>query len=417
MAAYKGIEYLRRKQRQRQERVKTRYKYYEMKMKRMDPASIIPTEMREAYNSVLGWCTKAVDCLADRLHFLGIEEDGDILMMNDVFRVNNPDILFDNAILSALIGSCSFMYIIPQGPEQNPRIQVIDGRNATGQIDQTTGLLTEGYAVLERDDDNETVLIDAYFTAGKIEIWEKGAKNPKIVRNKAKYPLLVPVIHRPDAARPFGHSRITRACMNLQDKARHTMTRADVAAEFGTIPQKYVIGLDEDAERFENWKQTASTMMDFRTGETGEKVSVGQFAQISMEPHLNQLKMYVSAFSGETGMTMDDLGFPSENPASSEAIKAAHETLRLAARKAQRNFNTGFLNAGYLAACVRDGEQYDREVLADARAKWAPIFEPDLTAISLIGDGIQKLVQAAPGYIGWDNLQGLTGIEKSRDPF
>ncbi|MBO6309866.1 MAG: phage portal protein [Oribacterium sp.] len=338
-------------------------------------------------------------------------------MMNDVFRVNNPDILFDNAILSALIGSCSFMYIIPQGPEQNPRIQVIDGRNATGQIDQTTGLLTEGYAVLERDDDNETVLIDAYFTAGKIEIWEKGAKNPKIVRNKAKYPLLVPVIHRPDAARPFGHSRITRACMNLQDKARHTMTRADVAAEFGTIPQKYVIGLDEDAERFENWKQTASTMMDFRTGENGEKVSVGQFAQISMEPHLNQLKMYVSAFSGETGMTMDDLGFPSENPASSEAIKAAHETLRLAARKAQRNFGTGFLNAGYLAACVRDGEKYDREVLAEARCRWAPIFEPDLTAISLIGDGIQKLTQAAPGYIGWDNLQGLTGIERSRDPF
>jgi hypothetical protein len=56
-------------------------------------------------------------------------------------------------------------------------------------------------------------------------------------------------------------------------------------------------------------------------------------------------------------------------------------------------------------------------VLAEARCRWAPIFEPDLTAISLIGDGIQKLVQAAPGYIGWDNLQGLTGIEKSRDPF
>lgn len=416
MAAYKGIEYLRRKQLQRQERVKTRYKYYEQKMKRMDPSSIIPDELREAYNTVMGWCTKAVDCLADRLHFLGVEEDGDILMMNDIFRVNNPDILFDNAILSALIGSCSFLYIIPQGPEQTPRIQVIDGRNATGQIDQTTGLLTEGYAVLERDDD-EKVLIEAYYTAGRIEIWEKGAKNPQIIKNAADYPLLVPVIHRPDAARPFGHSRITRACMNLQDKARHTTTRSDVAAEFGTTPQRYVVGLDEDAEHFENWKQTVTTMLDFRTGENGDKVNIGQFAQISMEPHLSQLKMYVSLFAGETGMTMDDLGFPSENPSSSEAIKAAHETLRLAARKAQRNFNTGFLNAGYLAACVRDDDKYDREVLAEARCRWAPIFEPDLTAISLIGDGIQKLTQAAPGYIGWDNLQGLTGIEKSRDPF
>lgn len=416
MAAYKGIEYLRRKQQQRQERVKTRYKYYEMKMKRMDPSPIIPEEMKEAYNTVLGWCTKAVDCLADRLHFLGVEEDGDILMINEVFRVNNPDILFDNAILSALIGSCSFMYIIPQGIEQNPRIQVVDGRNATGQIDQTTGLLTEGYAVLERDDD-EKVLTEAYFTAGRIEIWEKGAKNPQILKNAAEYPLLVPVIHRPDAARPFGHSRISRACMNLQDKARHTMTRADVSAEFYSFPQRYVLGLDEDAEHFEHWQQTIKTMLDFRSGMNNEKVTVGQFSQQSMDPHINQLKMYASAFAGETGMTMDDMGFPSENPSSSEAIKAAHETLRLAARKAQRNFSTGFLNAGYLAACVRDGEQYDREVLADARAKWAPIFEPDLTAISLIGDGIQKLTQAAPGYIGWDNLQGLTGIERSRDPF
>lgn len=416
MAAYKGIEYLRRKQEQKQERVKTRYKYYEMKMKRQDPATIIPAELRDAYNTVLGWCTKAVDCLADRLHFLGFEEDGDILMMDDIFRVNNPDILFDNAILSALIGSCSFLYIIPQGPERTPRIQVIDGRNATGQIDQTTGLLTEGYAVLDRGD-NDEVLMEAYFTAGRIEIREKGKENPQIINNAAGYPLLVPVIHRPDAARPFGHSRITRACMNIQDKARHTMTRADVAAEFGTTPQRYVVGLDEDAEHFENWKQTVTTMLDFRSGESGDKVNIGQFAQISMEPHLSQLKMYVSAFAGETGMTMDDIGFPSENPASSEAIKAAHETLRLAARKAQRNFGTAFMNAGFLAACVRDGEQYDREVLADVKCRWAPIFEPDLTAISLIGDGIQKLTQAAPGYIGWDNLQGLTGIEKSKDPF
>lgn len=417
MAAYKGIEYLRRKQRQRQERVKTRYKYYEMKMKRMDPSPIIPTEMKVAYNSVLGWCTRAVDCLADRLHFLGIEEDGDILMMDDIFRVNNPDILFDNAILSALIGSCSFLYIIPQGPEETPRIQVLDGRNATGEIDQTTGLLTEGYAVLERDDDNETVLIEAYFTAGRIEIREKGVKTPKIIKNAANYPLLVPVIHRPDAARPFGHSRITRACMDLQDKARHTMTRADVSAEFYSFPQRYVLGLDEDAEHFDNWKQTVKTMLDFRAGENGDKVTVGQFAQQSMDPHINQLKLYASAFAGETGMTLDDMGFPSENPSSSEAIKAAHENLRLASRKAQRNFGTGFMNAGFLAACVRDNETYDREVLAEARCKWAPIFEPDLTAISLIGDGIQKLAQAAPGYIGWDNLQELTGIEKSRDPF
>ncbi len=40
---------------------------------------------------------------------------------------------------------------------------VIDGGNATGIIDQTTGLLEEGYAVLDRNDYGQP-LIEAYFT-------------------------------------------------------------------------------------------------------------------------------------------------------------------------------------------------------------------------------------------------------------
>ena len=48
-----------------------------------------------------------------------------------------------------------------------PHIQVIDGANATGIIDPTTGLLTEGYAVLDRDADTDNVLMDAYLTTGQ----------------------------------------------------------------------------------------------------------------------------------------------------------------------------------------------------------------------------------------------------------
>lgn len=59
-------------------------------------------------------------------------------------------------------------------------------------------------------------------------------------------------------------------------------------------------------------------------------------------------------------MTLGDLGFPSENPSSNEAIKSQHENLRLAARKAQKTFTSGFINAGYLAACLRDGYPYER---------------------------------------------------------
>ena len=81
------------------------------------------------------------------------------------------------------------------------------------------------------------------------------------------------------------------------------------------------------------------------------------------------------------------------------------------ARKAQRDFSVGFLNAGYLAACVRDDFPYLRRQLYLTRPKWEPIFEPDAAMLSSIGDGAIKLNQAVPGYFGKKNLRDLTGVE------
>ena len=129
-----------------------------------------------------------------------------------------------------------------------------------------------------------------------------------------------------------------------------------------------------------------------------------------MAPHIEQLRMFAGLFAGETGLTLDDLGFPSANPSSSEAIKAAHESLRLTARKAQRTLGIGFINAGYLAACLRDGMDYKRNQVAQTKASWGPIFEPDITALSGIGDAVQKIQMAYPDYFTEDKLRELTGI-------
>ena len=59
--------------------------------------------------------------------------------------------LFDDAMLSALVNSCSFVYI-SEGEEDIPRLQVIQGSEATGILDPITRLLIEGYAVLSRDE-------------------------------------------------------------------------------------------------------------------------------------------------------------------------------------------------------------------------------------------------------------------------
>lgn len=405
MTELKGIDYLRKKLDLHRRRVVYRYRQYEMKYQDYDIGLTIPPELRNRYKAVLGWSAKAVDALADRIVFREFADDN--FCMNEIFQMNNPDTLFDSAILTALIASCSFVYISP-GDEPIPRLQVIDGSDATGIIDPITGLLSEGYAVLRRDEYGRPDL-EAYFTTGFIQYLDKGKE--ETLSNNAPYPLLVPIIHRPDAVRPFGRSRITRAVAYWQAYAKRTLERADITAEFYSFPQKWVVGLSQDAEPMETWKATISSMLQFTKDSDGDAPKLGQFTTPSMSPFTEQLRTAAAGLAGETGLTLDDLGFVSDNPSSSEAIKASHETLRVAARKAQRSFGSGLLNVGYLAACLRDDFPYKRSQFYLTKPKWEPVFEPDASTMSLVGDGAIKINQAVPGYFNSDTLHDLTGIK------
>ena len=408
----KGIVYLQNKLRAKKTRVDLRYKYYEQKATAPDLGISTP-EGLEWLALINGWCTKAVDNLADRLQFDGFEDD--VFDFITMFNQNNPDILYDDAILSALVTSCSFI-LVTRGEEdaegnRKIRFQVIDGGNATGIIDDYTKLLTEGYAVLDRDDKGN-VTREAYCTPGRTEIYESGSKDPVAIETfNSRYCALVPIIYRPDSKRPFGHSRISRACMDYAKGAMRTLKRMEISAEFYSYPQKYVTGLSPDAEKMDKWKATMSAMMSFTKDEDGNSPNIGQFQAASMTPHIEQIKGYASMFAGETGLSLDDLGFVTSNPSSAESIKASHEGLRLTATKAQRCFGVGFKNVGYIGACIRDDVDYQREEVFKTKAIWKPTFEPDASMLSSIGDGVIKINQAIPGFVDGYKMRKITGIE------
>ena len=405
-----GIDYLRAKLGKKAERVNLRYEYYELKNKMKKITAMIPPEFANMVYS-LGWCAKAVDSIADRVVFNEFENDS--FYLNDIFARNNSDILFDDAVLSALVASCSFLYIDEE--KGYPTVETIDGGNATGIIDPVTRMLKEGYAVLKRSDNNGLPELEAYFLPYETRYYELGKNEPvDVFKHKAPFPLLVPVIFRPDARRPFGHSRISRSCMNIVETALRTLLRTEVASEFYSIPQKYVVGMSQKAE-FDNRKATLSSFLKITKDEDGGHPIIGQFQQQSMTPHLDNVKMLASLFAGETGLTLDDLGFTTGNPQSFDAIRASHEALKLCARKARRNFGVGFLNAGYLAACIRDKYSYSRDAFAETKASYWPIFEPDAAALGATGDAIYKINEAVPGYIGSRNMKQLTGMESDSD--
>lgn len=405
LANYKGVGYLRRKLAAKSARVNLRYEFYEMKNLVRDLGISTPPQLKWL-TEILGWCGKGVDSLADRLVFREFRNDN--LDLNEIYQMNNQDIITDSSVLSAMISSCCFVYIYADD-NGYPKLEVIDGGNATGELDPVTMLLREGYAVLKRDPDKHRPIIEAYFLP-KQTIYRFEDGSTRTWKHPVNFPLLVPVINKPDAKRPFGHSRISRACMSLQASAIRTIKRSEISAEFFSFPQKYATGLDPEAEKMDKWNAAISMMLTYEKSADGSSPTLGQFTQQSMQPHVDQLKMFASLFAGEVGLTLEDLGFPTANPTSAEAIKASHDNLRLAGRKAQRNIGTGLLNAGYLAACLRDETNYSRNILYMTKPAWQPMFEPDAAAMSGIGDAVLKINQALPGYLDEEKMTDLIGV-------
>lgn len=402
---YVGLENLKNFLMLKRIRVGVRYVFYEMKNNTFDFGISSPPELKW-WNSCVGWCAKAVDSLGDRLDFYGFRDD--VFDLSQIYDLNNKDILFPSAIQGALIASCSFIHV-SEDESGFPRLEVINADDATGIINPTTGLLNEGYAVLERNQFGQPVR-EAYFTHEWTAYYENGVLVDQR-EYKVKEPMLVPIVFRPDAKRPMGHSRISRAAMSIVGSALRTIKRSEISAEFYSFPQKWVTGTDQDAQKLDKWSAAMSAMMRFSLNSDGQDhVKIGQFSQQSMTPHTEQLKMFAALFAGEVGLTLDDLGFPQSNPSSYDAIRASHENLRLTAIAAHKSFNVGILNAGYLASCIRDDYAYTRQQITVTKPIWLPPFRADVSMLSGIGDAIQKINQSYDGYLTEDKLLELTGI-------
>lgn len=55
---------------------------------------------------------------------------------------------------------------------------------------------------------------------------------------------------------------------------------------------------------------------------------------------------------------------------------------------------------------------YKRSAACRSIPSWEPIFEPDASMLSAIGDGVLKLNQSVEGYIDEETIGDMTGIRK-----
>ena len=142
--------------------------------------------------------------------------------------------------------------------------------------------------------------------------------------------------------RPFGRSRITRGVRYLTDAAARTLLRTEVGAEFYNAPQRYVLGADESAFTDSSgapvpaWSVMLGRMLAMSRDENGDMPSVGQFAQQTMQPNMDQLRSLAQMFAAETSLPVGALGIVQDNPSSAEAIRAVNEELGIEIEHWQR---------------------------------------------------------------------------------
>lgn len=383
-------------------RNQTRMIYYNGKNRLRDLGISIPPQLKSV-ETVVGWPAKAVDALAHRIVFDGFVLPGDQedpYGLSAAFADNQMQMELPQAITSSLIHAVSFISTTHgdiEAGQPEVLVQARSGMYGTGIWDRSTRSLRAALSVSDVDEDGvpTELVIHLPDRVGHVVRSAGGRWSVIWRRNPVGRVLVEPLVFRPDLDRPFGRSRISRPVMSITDEAVRTVLRTEVSAEFFTAPQRYALGLADDAfgDDGPGWESVLGRIFTVGRDEDGNLPTVGEFKQQSMQPHTEHLRSIATRFAGETSMPISSLGIVQDNPSSAEAIYAAKEDLVIEATDAGASFGARLVRVGQNVVMLRDGLTEPPPELRKLEADFVP---PDRTSVVSAADAVVKQVAAVP---------------------
>jgi hypothetical protein len=394
--------------------------YYEGKNKLKDLRISIPPQLT-AVETVVGWAGTSVDVLEERLDFEGYL-GGDDFGLNEIYRANELDLESSLAHRDALVYGTGFVVVgRGQDGEADPLITIESPKKMTAIYDIRTRRISAALLV-NRDNKgtpvtgslylpNETVFI-AYAPSG----WYEEGRD---VHNLGRVPVSA-MPNNPRSGDPYGRSEITPAVRSYTDSAMRTLLGAEVAREFYSAPQRYILGadqdlfLDADGNPLNPWTVYQGRILGVPANEDGNVPTVGQFQANSTQPYFEQIRAYAQLLAAETAIPASYLGFQTDNPASADAIRQMEARLVKRAERRQRQFGRTWSEVGRLAIQVRDGLTADQlpPELNNVRALWRDASTPTRAAAA---DEATKLISVGvllPDSEVTYNRIGLTESDK-----
>ena len=394
-----------------------KYDYYNANQGVVDLGVSLPEKFRFMKPGV-GWASRAVNTIADRLNFDGFAKDS--FGVNDLFDETSAGAILNKATTDALIAGCSFVAIQPVDNGARIRLLPFTATEATGTIDERTGLLETGLAVTRWYPFADTfqafwrewskvglVPADYIVYTPRFTAYFINQTLVQIVENPTYRPLLHVLTHRQSADRPFGKSRISNTVRRIVDEVGRLKVRYEIAAEFYSTPQRYINGLAEGTMKDANLESAMGKIWGITKDEDGEKPEIGQLAQMSINQFSDQKKDLARDFCAETALTLRNLGYETANPTSAESLSAMSDDLLLEAQESQQELGREFKELAISMVAALNGTPSIPSRLKEIEPTWKPLFQID---VGSAGDAAYKLIQAMPELAGTTTLYRMLGM-------
>lgn len=387
--------------------IANKYAYYDADHDTRDFGISTPRKMLH-HRPGIGWASRAVNTLSDRVVFDGFARD--TFGVNNYFTQINANSVIAQGKHDAFIGGCAFVAVAdnPNDDPAHPKILIpFTAEEATGEIDQTTGLLRTGLAVTrwEKPQPSQYMLNKRLrfapadfivFTPQFTAVFESRAL-VALVDNPTGRTLLTPLTHRASAKQPLGKSRITKTARRIIQEVGRQKRREEIAEEFYSYPQRYMLGVAEGAKKDNSLDSSIGKVWVVNKDEDGDSPTVGQLAQMSIDQFETAKKDKARDFCAETALTLRNLGYETGNPSSAESLEAMSDDLRLEAVNSQEELGAQIKNIAITLRMAIDGTNEVPDAMNDLVPAWKPLFKFDVGAA---GDALFKLQQAMPELIG-----------------
>lgn len=393
--------------REHYEKNRLRDAYYYGHVDVKDLGVSVSPQLMKRLNPHVSWAAKCVDWWADRVQFDGVTVDDEAAQetLDSVLRDNDIKNLMHKTVSVALRHSCAFMSV-----EQDERTgaTVVSAYPATASsalYDDAQKRIYAGMVVVEstRLRGSRTrwpKTVHVYTDDCMIELTRDGGgpwRAEYVEHGMGRVPMRQVAYHG-TLEQPFGRSRINRSVRDLVDDAQREMANMAAAASFSAAPQKFLLDTDRTtAEKIAASPFSAyiGSVLTVTHGKDGQSPKFGQLAQMSMQPHIEYMRLLASQFSNTTGVPLSSLGVVSDNPSSAEAIYAGKEDAVVDIQAFIDGVKRALSDVCLMALASEDGLSFPEEK-ARGLALDVHFRKPDRPSTVSQSQAIMSQVQAIP---------------------